>query len=1087
MTDRELFAEYRKTGSGELFTEIVSRHMDMVHSTCKRVLREDHAAEDAAQATFLLLVRKAKKLSRKTVLSGWLFRSAQFTALRLSRSKTRRARHEREAAMEKEQAIAAATAANWGDVSPELDTALATLTSHQQNVVVMRLMQHKPQADVARELGCAESSVSAVLSRSLEKLRGKLSKMGVSLSAAALGAMLAENAVVAAPAGLAASIGAACLGQTAASASAAALTDGVAKAMLVTKLKMVAVVVAGAAAVSTGGIVTVGQLAAAEMAKPVKNEAAEPILTQKSRWRTYAVRAPRVISGGGSRKPEKGIRTAPPQDGWIKPSFDDVSWASAAGPFPGGHRGHAGIWGILGRELVCVRGRFEVKDPRGVKRLTLVARYVGGVVVYLNGREVFRGHMPKGDIKSDTPALPYTKDAYLDSKGRPIPLQFRANRRIAKGEKDLVQRIAMRSARKLGPVALPSDALVKGVNVLAIAVHRSVFLPEARKWRGKYNQSTWPHIGLDELRLAADADIGAITPSLVRPAGLQAWIVDPHTRMTGREFADVGRKLQAVKMVGGRGGYYSGVVAVGSDKPVGGLKVVAGELKGPGVIPAGNVEVRYGHPTRLGFGRTQVLASLEDKPPAALGGEGKDKFGAIPVWVTVHVPSDAKPGNYAGEVSVVADGAAEVKVPVALEVVDWSLPDSKNFSTHMGVYQSYDSLALQYDVPMWSEKHWKYVEQSWKVLGLLGNNIVVVPLVCRTEFGNDESMITWVKGKDGKHTYDFKVFDRYMDIAQKHCDLQIVSAQVYFGGGWGAADPAKRPASVTVIDAKSGKREAMQLPAYGTDESRKLWKPFIAALRERLAKRGLKDRLVLGIGHCGGMHKGVVAFFEEIAPEVSWHIARHNRSLYTKKGKNESYCEYLYVAKSVPSPAKVRKYGWKRDGKGMFVMCQRIYDFYQPAISMRTMAERALLLGDAGPGRICHDYWPVKGSSQHGGRKSIFDRFPNARAGQRCPHLTYLSSPGEKGPTVTQKILMIREGLQEAEGRIYLEKALLEKKVDGELAARVQKLLDERVALCQATHRGGKGLINAASGEGWRKRSSRLYRMLGEVSKKLGK
>ena len=70
MTDRQLLAEYAASGSETAFSELVRRHMDMVYSTCLRVLGDKHAAEDATQATFAVLARKAGRLGRGAVLGG---------------------------------------------------------------------------------------------------------------------------------------------------------------------------------------------------------------------------------------------------------------------------------------------------------------------------------------------------------------------------------------------------------------------------------------------------------------------------------------------------------------------------------------------------------------------------------------------------------------------------------------------------------------------------------------------------------------------------------------------------------------------------------------------------------------------------------------------------------------------------------------------------------------------------------------------------------------------------------------------------------------------------------------------------------
>ncbi|MHC4917771.1 MAG: hypothetical protein ACYTGB_20030, partial [Planctomycetota bacterium] len=197
------------------------------------------------------------------------------------------------------------------------------------------------------------------------------------------------------------------------------------------------------------------------------------------------------------------------------------------------------------------------------------------------------------------------------------------------------------------------------------------------------------------------------------------------------------------------------------------------------------------------------------------------------------------------------------------------------------------------------------------------------------------------------------------------------------------------------------------------------------------------------------------------------------------------YVEYLYVP-AIPAAGKERRRGWKR-GKQLVIMCQRIYDSGQSTVTMRTMPERSLLLGDHGSGRICLDYWPVKGSSRHGGRESLYDRWPTARASQRCPHLSYLAAPGLEGAAPTIRVEALVEGLQEAEARVFLERAIDGKELPEELAARAQKLLDGRVTFCRMTHGGGTAVNRAAYGAGWRADSAALYRLAAEASAAIGK
>ncbi len=261
MTDRELFTGYAATGSSEAFAEIVQRYSAMVHSACLRILGDAHAAEDAAQATFLIFMRKARKLPKKTVLSGWLFLTAQHAALNERKRLKRRERHERKAAVMRSRPEKAA-ATGWDDVRPELDTAIASLPARQRSAVVLYYLGGKSEEEVAREMGCARGTVAAHLSNAMGRLRSRLSARGVTVSAAALAAFLAERGVGASPAGLAQSIIAACTGTAAASASATAIAEGTVKALAWAKVKVVTIVLGTAAVVAGGGAAAVSRLSA---------------------------------------------------------------------------------------------------------------------------------------------------------------------------------------------------------------------------------------------------------------------------------------------------------------------------------------------------------------------------------------------------------------------------------------------------------------------------------------------------------------------------------------------------------------------------------------------------------------------------------------------------------------------------------------------------------------------------------------------------------------------------------------------------------------------------------------------------------
>jgi RNA polymerase sigma factor (sigma-70 family) len=263
MTDHQLLARYVSGGSAGAFAQIVRRYSDMVYSACLRILGDAAAAEDASQATFLVLVRSAPKLSRSTNLSGWLFVTAGNAARKLRRAKSRRARHEREAATMRENEPGAMPV-TWESVRPELDLALASLPRGQRNAIVLRYFRERSEREIAEETGCPRGTVSARLTRGLSSLRRRLARRGAALSAGALAGLLAERAVGSAPAGLAEAIQAVCIGTTTASASVLTLAKGVSKMVFWAKLKVITAALCAVTVLSGAGVLLVTQLRAAE-------------------------------------------------------------------------------------------------------------------------------------------------------------------------------------------------------------------------------------------------------------------------------------------------------------------------------------------------------------------------------------------------------------------------------------------------------------------------------------------------------------------------------------------------------------------------------------------------------------------------------------------------------------------------------------------------------------------------------------------------------------------------------------------------------------------------------------------------------
>lgn len=221
MDDSPLLREYATNRSEAAFAELVRRHLDFVYSAALRQANGDtHLAEDAAQLVFTDLARKANALADRPVLAGWLFTSTRFAVAKLIRTEQRRRRREQEAQLMPENSNDDPTAAlDWTQVRPVLDEALAGLTEPDREAVLLRFFGGCNFPEIGRRLRLSENAARMKVDRALDKLQAQLARRGLTSSTAALGAILASQAAIAAPAGLAASVtGSALAGASAAGA-----------------------------------------------------------------------------------------------------------------------------------------------------------------------------------------------------------------------------------------------------------------------------------------------------------------------------------------------------------------------------------------------------------------------------------------------------------------------------------------------------------------------------------------------------------------------------------------------------------------------------------------------------------------------------------------------------------------------------------------------------------------------------------------------------------------------------------------------------------------------------------------------------
>lgn len=203
--DQRLLRQFIEEGSQAAFTRLMERHRDLVYSTCRRELGDSGLgdsglAEDAAQVVFLILARKAGSLRREVVLSGWLFQTARFAAKDLLKRERRQGAREDKIKTEVLDRAEQEQDAAWREVSPWLHESLARLNEKDRLAILLRFFEDMSFAEVALALGQKEDAARHRVNRALEKMRRTLSVRGVVVSAAALGALVAANAIEPVPA-----------------------------------------------------------------------------------------------------------------------------------------------------------------------------------------------------------------------------------------------------------------------------------------------------------------------------------------------------------------------------------------------------------------------------------------------------------------------------------------------------------------------------------------------------------------------------------------------------------------------------------------------------------------------------------------------------------------------------------------------------------------------------------------------------------------------------------------------------------------------------------------------------------------------
>jgi hypothetical protein len=354
--------------------------------------------------------------------------------------------------------------------------------------------------------------------------------------------------------------------------------------------------------------------------------------------------------------------------------------------------------------------------------------------------------------------------------------------------------------------------------------------------------------------------------------------------------------------------------------------------------------------------------------------------------------------------------------------------------------------------------------------------------------------------------HDFAPFEKYLDAALKNgIRPKVVIAHVYedfYGGSQGKGGAGG--VLVDLLDPATGKTETMEGPGHNNgiegwpnypEDHYNFWKPVFDGMIERMKARGIgEDALGLGLSRDMMPGKPTIENLKKAAPSAGWVSHAHGLR-FGLHGMRGACCTTVWNARFPKSPEE-RLYGWRR--KEVALHNDRDIwkpDFPSQLVRSRTLGELNITGQQRGFGRMSADFWPCLKDRNGRITVSISSRFPKSDWVQLNLRQTPYLYPGPNGALSTIRFEMMREGIQECEARIFIEKALLDKdlrtKVGEELAAKCQAMLDDRVRMLLGSLQKGKaeGLVASDASfakSDWQAKSAALFASAAEIAAALG-
>jgi hypothetical protein len=479
------------------------------------------------------------------------------------------------------------------------------------------------------------------------------------------------------------------------------------------------------------------------------------------------------------------------------------------------------------------------------------------------------------------------------------------------------------------------------------------------------------------------------------PDGLQLGVGTTDVRYA-RNAPPSGVVTGPVEATGWRGERVSAQLLLWSRQTVPQVRLQPSGLTGPdgATIPLANVRMRFVR--YVGADGKIVPDILDDAALLDLPART-----TRPVWVSVDIPRDVPPGQYAGTLTVAAQAGVRKAVDLRIQVQAPQLPPPEQWQFYLDLWQNPYAVARYHHVEPWSPEHLLLLDPHLRMLAQAGQKCITATIVHQAwgtqTYDPYESMVQWIRRADGSWAFDFADFDTWVELCLKCGITQSISC--YSMVPW--------TNRVRYLDEATGDWASLA-PALGSKAYEDLWKPFLAAFVEHLKARGWLERTNIAMDErTPEQTQAMRAMLKEAAPELGIALAGSNHP--ELKDLVDDWCVFI-------GPPLDPAIAQERRAKGLpttfYVCCgpgrPNTFTFSPPAES-EWIGWYAAAMSYDGFLRWAYDSWvqdPLQDTSYvRWPAGDCFLVYPGARSSIRFERL-------REGIIAWEKVRLLREALQ---------------------------------------------------------------------------